>query len=398
MLAWFFTYLVSVSTAAQDKPKKIAVYFGGGGETQDQENQFDRSFELFLLFAKSRNWNGDFYYSNQHKASQAIAKTHLKKEVPDFSDNNYNDKISQLLRDIQSGKIKAQDQLLLQIDSHGTIQEGVYEVVGTDNTIMVTPTLRDLRNAAEKAGVKLAIVSTTCYSGQLQELATGKTCVVSMARPERPAYTNDGEWLNEQLKNSSNLEEAFLKSRASKIFPAQPMISSGPGQLASETLANMRTVLRQWDNAKDSLYNSGTLFEEDDRSKACTYALAAVQQQASRLALAGSVSWHRVPINKHFSGFRRYDVLRSLLLELDEEKNNWEALKYLETACQQKPSASDCKQPLLGIKKIERAQSELRIQKILEYLNGIEREMFDALYKKFAETDKSPNPCRDFKL
>ncbi len=457
--------LISTNVYAREA-RKVAVFFGGGGEAKSQKNNFDATFESFHQFATKRKWERNYFYSFENPSSQDLNKKiydESKVKSLTFWQSAYEQKIMSLIQEMKppNAKLKAGDQILIEFASHGTMDKGNFIVSAAEGeSIMPLKQLEALKAAAEKAGVKLAVLGATCFSGQLQNLASDKTCVISTSRPDKFAAVEDGSWITEGLQILKNLEDAFLAGRESQNLLGQPMISSGPGKRASEALESFKGALRDPGNkdhpefgylsklqcqeiltslmAKAEMFQGVAIMGMTNPLKKATKLIQQVdQEQRNYFALMNQanicLSENKVTSCDSLgpdqgscgqpAGVAKFcmrpPVPQTRLAELDKEiselkmaeahftkdaksptKIKFDALTEERRLLDKYKFTSEFKaaSKRAKIATSEATRAEGRLTQNLIELNKFERDAFKQLYSKYEREEKGPNPCRDFKL
>lgn len=234
------TFLISYNLKAEN----YYLYMGAGGESKESATTiFDVNLNHFKpYYSRINQKNVDIVYNGGHTKTEASLKTIFpNKEVKDFNQTNYNSKIQQYVALINSGKMKAGDQLIVSVDTHGAPNTWKADLThqvatgtahdGSENVSM--DTMKVLVDAANKKGVKLAILDLSCHSGNTQKLANDKTCVISSTGPEHYSFKGNDTFtaqLFDQFRPGTNLEEAFIRARELAEDRSYPMISSPAGK------------------------------------------------------------------------------------------------------------------------------------------------------------------------
>lgn len=221
----------------------LMVYFGGGGEKgQDRVNLFLEEYEAAIGFRNlNPSWQTELFFSSTHVPPESKKMLEPYKE---FTQKSYGKEIKELIRDIDNGKISKGSQLLIEIDTHGAPEQGheFTHQVAMGQAYVSLDNLKELRDAAEAHGVKLAIVDDSCYSGNTLKLATEKTCVITATTADNFGYGETAAAFISNLTNHGNLEEAFLASRKESESPSQPQISTPEGLQVEALLRFLRNA------------------------------------------------------------------------------------------------------------------------------------------------------------
>lgn len=228
---------------------KHLAFIGGGGEPVGPSTIFDHNIEHVASYANSSASDVRVSFNGGHK----FTETKLKEKFPanklaSISPSNYEALIAQYESQLQSGAIKAGDQLLVIIDSHGALRVGnqiSHSIAAgpgqppdlttlSGNALVSMDRLKQLSELAEHKGVKLGILDFSCHSGASLVLANSKTCVVTSTGPESFGYGSETSFsglFTRGMLPGKNLEEVFLDSRskANEQDFGFPMISSPEG-------------------------------------------------------------------------------------------------------------------------------------------------------------------------
>lgn len=254
------TNLVWAQTNPSSAPTKF-YYFGGGGERGDEQNQFDSSFRSMKELSVQKNWESIFQADINHPSTKSqISKLResSKKNISEFSTENFKTQMAQIVADLESGKLASGQQLLVTIDTHGGLRDasGENNISTSDGETSLSAPIERLIESAKRRGVKLGLILKHCYSGDLRKDFgdTDDVCIITSSAPGRVS-TRDFDEFNSSMKSSSNLEEAFLVSRPDQIRSAtQPGINTEAGFRAErdlEIFRNYKVYDPDFDSAAD---------------------------------------------------------------------------------------------------------------------------------------------------
>jgi hypothetical protein len=247
MKGLFFLLLLSMASPVLSQQKHILV-MGGGGEPKRSGTIFDEKLRRVGSFAKyNPEYQSKVIFNGGHSGTENIVKEKFNSydNSNQFTKESFEAAITNYEKDIETGKIKANDQLLIYISSHGGDKKNeTHEISTAEGTITNLDTLgsaavsldrlKKLTTLAEKKGIKLAIVDLSCHSGNTLALANSKTCVISGTGPNHYGFGGgfDGVFGNKftgAFKKGKNLEEVFLETRKNYQDRSFPMISSPQG-------------------------------------------------------------------------------------------------------------------------------------------------------------------------
>ncbi|MBY0518237.1 MAG: hypothetical protein K2P81_15110 [Bacteriovoracaceae bacterium] len=236
--------LFSFSSHAQNN---YMMMIGGGGEPKDIETTiFDNDLKETTRFIKQTpSWNTEISFNGGHSKTEEILKTLPQPSTP-FTMASFNALVKSYEDKIKFGQIKAGDQLMIHINTHGaqggqpykthlvSTAEGALENYDTlgGHTVSLD-NLQNLAKLAEQKGIKLAVIDLSCHSGSIIPLANSKTCVITGTGPNHYGYGGGGTTFsgvfNSKLKKGKSLEDVFLDARSDYKDTSFPMISSPQG-------------------------------------------------------------------------------------------------------------------------------------------------------------------------
>ena len=248
--------LIGLGLSQPLRAENYLSYLGGGGEPKaSTATMFDDNLkDLNTFSSENKNWNLELKFNGGHAATEALMTsgfptTTTKKP---FEKSSLKETIDSYTRDINSGKIKSGDQLLVMINSHGgaatdaskshLITAGASEGVLNTQTlagatgVVNLDQLQDLIALANAKGIKLGIVDFSCHSGNTLKLANDKTCVISAAGPEHFAFTVFASDFTKNMKAGKSLEHIFLETRLNTPDTSYAMISTTAGQEINSNL------------------------------------------------------------------------------------------------------------------------------------------------------------------
>jgi hypothetical protein len=263
ILLCFSTFSVGYSA------EKKLVIMGGGGEPAGSTTIFDGKLGLVSNFTNSKNskWNVSHNFNGGHATTESILSTRFQnsKDLGDFTEVNFKKNIAELVRQIEVGELKAGDQLMVFIDSHGAVNRGnekshsiamsygaATELTNLSGAkVSSVDSLEELVKIANNNGIKLALLDFSCFSGNTLKLASANTCVISGSGEKQYSYaeirkaddtskaSTFGAKFFQNMKAGKNLEELFIDAREDTISADFPMISTETGKLVNELIYNM---------------------------------------------------------------------------------------------------------------------------------------------------------------
>lgn len=235
-----FILFLSAAAAPAAARQKFLYSLGGAGDAPNQKNIFVENFIQLDTFGKESGWQRDTVFDGEQIADKIAVSSFLgKKNIPDFTQKNFKNKLNQIISDLHQGKIRAGDQVLITMTTHGAPPDGTdsHKVVCIDGDCdmqAIAPVLREL----EKAGVKTAVMDLSCYSGQSLKLASDKTCVITGANDDVSFGFANGALIS-HMKSGISLEQAFMEARRDPFAFSNLQISSPAG---IETQKMMQTL------------------------------------------------------------------------------------------------------------------------------------------------------------
>lgn len=230
--------------------EKNLLLFGAGGEPKNSSTTiFDNTLNEMDKFLATNKWQTVVSFNGGHSETEAIMTMRLNdaKVKTSFTMNNYTNLIKAYEQKLKNGEIKAGDQLMIMIDTHGAEkgsrdQSATHEIAvgqapsstnlndlsGTQTVSL--DTLRNLSALAKEKGVKLAIMDFSCHSGNSLSLANENTCVISSTGPKHFGYNTFSSNFIKKMKAGKSLEDVFLEVRKQTDDNSFPMISSEEGK------------------------------------------------------------------------------------------------------------------------------------------------------------------------
>lgn len=258
--------LLSLSFNAIARDNHMLI-MGGGGEPQNLKTTiFDPEMKNLGKFVnKSKNWNPKVSFNGGHSTTekilnQGVAKNAATKNTH-FTDQAYEQLISEYERKILSGQIKSGDQLLVYLSTHGaqktkgdrthkiSTKGGASSDLTTLNNspLVSVDRLQNLIKLAEQRGVKLALLDFSCHSGSTLALKNPNTCIISASGPDHFSFSIWGARFANNMAKGKNLEDIFLKTFVNRPEMAFPMISTPVGEdIQNELYSLITPYLYYW--------------------------------------------------------------------------------------------------------------------------------------------------------
>lgn len=249
---------------------------GGGGEPQGDTTIFDEQIPDMGRFVTSSDWQTTLTFNGGHATTESkLQSAFAAKNVSNtpFTEDVFKKQLNDYEEQIKSGKIKSGDQIMLIISTHGaekTSTEKTHQISVKGGTIQDFNTgagskttsldkLEQLSALAEKHNIKLAIVDLSCHSGNSLPLRNKNTCVITTTGPKHYGYAGVSSFSNKflaNLKQGSNLEDIFLKTRENFNDRSFPMISTPVGLEINDELYDPLTPYHYNYDPKHDKYSS----------------------------------------------------------------------------------------------------------------------------------------------
>ncbi len=410
--------------------KTYAYYFGGGGDPAElKETIFFDDLKDFSKVSKNKTWSATLLHDGGHPVDDAWIRQNLPKSNAHFTTKEFEKTLKDAEGKIQSGQIKAGEQMMVFISTHGRENDGTeltHQIATNDGHINVSQ-LRNLKELAEKKGVHLAIIDTSCFGGESISLGSDKTCVISMS-DQTTANALDSSTFLAALGTEKNLEDAFIVGRKkADISTAQPQISTETGLF----IRNKLKALSRAAQASDSLvvgrkvqdsckYNQKNIDDlkailAELNSGADTKSDPQVSEWVKTLELHRKKELEVVrqielvkkgdtelcyKMSDAYEKCRKMSELEEMLSAYEDDvakKNDPNGIsKYTVASIKKLIAGSKYQQYKAQVDKVELLAKEVDSKK--QEIAKIEKAIYNQQYKKFSTANKSENPCRNFKL
>lgn len=244
-LASLFIFIVNIffvrAVMAEESTKIHAYMYGGSGDPETRKNIFESDFVSAIKKAQQQKWQiGDIVFDGQHPSQQKTVSNAAKRNVEDFNSLSYESALQKIGAQIDAKEIKAGEQVLIILNSHGDPQKT--DVPETSHSIdcgskgkCSIDRLAETIKKLEAIGAKPAIIDLSCYSGNTLALASAKTCVVTSSHKDDVGYENFSEEFFAEIQSGKSLEQVFLKTRA-KTKWGSPQISTNQSAQAQKAI------------------------------------------------------------------------------------------------------------------------------------------------------------------
>lgn len=250
---------------AEDQ-RKFALVIGGGGSPPGKKTIFDKAFSIQAQKLKKAGFISTLVYNGGHSNLESIASKYFSSPRQDMTLENVKNSINQFIKDIRSGKFRKGDEILVSVFSHGypkSDDSSTHEIMTNDQVAFNMDELVTLRDEAERAGIKLAILDQSCYSGNSLKLATPKTCVISAADDHNVALGSDIENFWNSVSPEKSLEDVYLEARLDTHLPTSPAISSSVGATAKQVMSMINQNLASGYEAWKKIHLKTSLPSDD---------------------------------------------------------------------------------------------------------------------------------------
>lgn len=243
------TLSVILASSQVHSVERTFVMLGGGGEPEKISSTiFDPTLNYLDSYLQKNKWRNVISFNGGHSQTEAIMAMKFSDSInkSSFTKNNYEVIIKNYEQQIKSGQMKAGDQLMLMIDTHGAMKsdnDSTHQIAvgssvsqldrnslsGSGSINVSLDALKNLTALAREKGIKLAIIDFSCHSGNSLSLANENTCVISSTGTNHFGYNTFSENFINKMKPGRSLEDVFLDTRKGTTDNSYPMISSPEG-------------------------------------------------------------------------------------------------------------------------------------------------------------------------
>ncbi|MFN8369840.1 MAG: hypothetical protein U0T83_04340 [Bacteriovoracaceae bacterium] len=241
--------------------EKELYLFGGGGEPASKDKTiFDQDLINIINFSKKSAWKTTLAFNGGHAETEKILKSAPQSinNHGEFSVDNHKKMLQEIKDKLIQNKLKAGDQLMLVLDTHGIKQ---FENIEKTHTIALkkgfasVDDFQAIINLAEEKNVKIALVDLSCHSGSSLNLNHKKSCLISASGEKHMAFTSAKSFpinFTQKLKEQNNLEDIFLEARDEDQAAMEfPKISTTEGRIVQDLLYEQLTPFLFF-NSKES--------------------------------------------------------------------------------------------------------------------------------------------------
>ncbi|MDR3608441.1 MAG: hypothetical protein P4M08_13820 [Oligoflexia bacterium] len=434
--------LFSASAAADGSVNvRYALVLGGGDSSAGPGTQFDASAKTLAGKLKSAGYISSALFDGGHSETDSMIASLYGAQGGPFTNAETQALLRQIISGIKNGKMHRGDQLLIDIDSHGAPPDptGLHWVETSYGPGFDVGSLTALRDAAEQAGVHLAVIDASCYSGATLALSSSKTCVITAAPADQVGDQSTAENLNNALKPGLSLESSYLQSRLADPY-GFPEISTYAGQEAADVL---------------SLIDSQIIIDSSDPQNLPTNTVACELENDtpfySQLKLLTGLlpALYGAPpdsVQDLFQKVYQYKHLREMMLEdttyltkkviingipfelaqlldpnqtiassknlLKQPNITEKTIDFVQSMIKALPAMESKRaelmqsdphfrqildgEQMMPFGELERPKKLVQLSQAAEAVAQSERLIYNALYQRYS--DERPNPCRDFKF
>lgn len=268
--------LVSLTLSNTSFAESYMAIIGGGGDPAGESTMFDTPMRSYAeQLSKSSKWKYDISFNGGHSQTEEMLRTKYNKANSNnsFTSANYKALIDTYRAKILLGDIKAGDQLMFMINSHGAMntggnQESHYiaasgSALGNYNSLsgsmlVSLDDLKELVKLTNERGITMGIVDLSCHSGSTLNLKSPNTCVVTATSPKHYAFQGGQAAFSDrfikELKPGTTLEQAFLQARKDSDDAGYPMISTDEHEsIARDVFQGITPYLYYYDPKADKL-------------------------------------------------------------------------------------------------------------------------------------------------
>lgn len=244
----FCSLLLSLFATKVYSNEKYLFLLGGGGEPAGNQTIFDEDVKIMSEFVKTSDWKSVALFDGGHKGTEDLVNSTFKNKSKEFSKKNMDELLNKLTQDIIKGKIKKNDQLLIAISNHGwpkELTEKSHSLSLTKDEKYSMDKFSSLVKLADKKGIKLAFIDSSCYSGATQYFKniSSSLCAISVTGPDKLSQ-GSVMWkkiFTKTAQSGKNLEELYLDGVRTEFASNFPMISTKEGEIATGKLQEIIT-------------------------------------------------------------------------------------------------------------------------------------------------------------
>lgn len=284
MLSRFILFLILITSNSYSVEKHLYI-FGGGGDPKGTKTIFDNDLKALGKFAKNSDWKTTVNFDGGHSDTEKIIAERFKSStnMGDFVESNFDKVLADIEMKIKSKSLKAGDQMLIALDTHGAIKNSgqdshsvafarnaateLTNLNGADRLSL--DRLKSVINLAKNNNIKLAFIDQSCHSGASLNLADVKDniCIITATGDKHYGYagsvdlmlfsiplTFGGKFFRE-MKPGKNLEEIFLSARSGDSNADFPMISTENGREIQNLLYELMTPFLYYNDQVSSKFN-----------------------------------------------------------------------------------------------------------------------------------------------
>lgn len=255
MISLILLSLNSALATAAEKGRSHYLILGGSGNSnnlseQFAESGFDDEIKPVLQFLEKAPYEVHFAFSGDYPYFKTEFPTIFSKNRIDGTAQNISQLIKSYITRLQKGEVTQGDKIVVHIIDHGSLKKKtelthsieIFHFPETTELQISLDALKELAQVAEKKGVLLTIIDSSCFSGATLVLANSKTCVVTGSTEDMSSHLTYVSLISAMIHSGQSVEETFLKSRyqysaldvvgnkRNYVIDGNPQISSPAGQ------------------------------------------------------------------------------------------------------------------------------------------------------------------------
>jgi hypothetical protein len=314
---------------------------------------------------------------------------------------------------INSLSLKKGDQFILIVNGHGVPRQPgkqAHLVAFGDKSFLDMEGISKNIEALTQAGVRVAVIDESCYSGNTIDLSSTGACVISAQNRfnysrtislvvDSYALFSDHDFPHELRmamaeSKGDNLEDVFLKARRNldSFFPHMSDLPSSVGNLIDELhYGNDLPEISSWEHLALRDYWDEVFFSNDPEFW---------KSDLSPLKTSGASRLGKAMVD-YFQRHAKKSLALTVLsydrfTELEQKRTSWvnEIARIESSGASQIPENVKRKQALID--QLRETSDEYR--RLLSGIYKVERRLYDEFYRSFRRSHLPTNACREFKL
>ena len=420
MLIRFSLLLTVLLFSLNSRAAKEALFIGGGGEPAGKNTIFDEMYKNFMTKTSSAGWKTQSVFNGGHSDSESLAQNLSKSSNTPMSTANVDAAFENIKRRLATGELKSGDSLMIAIGSHGRPRSGedTHGIDTNDGSISLDK-LNQIKELAEAQGVKLAVMDMSCYSGNTQQIASDKTCVISASDGATVGYNNTGSMMFGSLNKGQSLENSFLSMRGdpNALSPSTPIISTPAGKKASATTSVLSQEMIVRGQLQD---NYCATFDQSQIDKVIQdlHEVSKGAQDPLEKELNTAVQNYQSTRQAALKKFDEMQTLNAVCIKSEGQNRCTNYQTAIKNYNQLNEMVKTTKLPAEFQSMYEQYKAMLKSPEYLKFQQAqtlynrqafdlteqannvavVERKIYRKIYDQAAAKSKGPNPCKDFVL